>query len=685
MTCLFDLINKVVTQKVSVHSPKILESGYNPVALRINITSGAFLTSLLEKERGPIAKLLLDSRRVFVFAIFLTAVTEILSIAPILFMVNLFDRVISSRSVVTLISLTVLLFAVYAFDNSLEWVRRRLMTRFAMRLDWDIAIDVFDASFRRFAGLKPVNVQQIMGDVVELRNFFQGRLLIGVMEAPFAIVFAVIASFFHIWLSYFAFGALTTLMLLSYFKQRAATPLMRRANQSAAETNQMVAESLRHSETALALGMMGTIRNKWYKAHQDDLLLQAHGTEVGGLIGGAASVLTRSMPQLSMALMVYLSIMNEVTGGMAIGGMFLISKTMRPIQTMMNEWHKIIQVKLALERLERLLGQDEVWQDKMPLPAATGELEVVKLIAMPANKNRTLLTGIHFTLQPGTVLAIIGPSASGKTTLAKHLVGIMRPTSGVVRLDGADIADWIRAEHVPHLGYVPQDVMVLEGSVAENIARMGTVNSQEVVRAAQLVGLHRTILSFPNGYETQIGPGGYVLTGGQKQRLLIARALYGNPKLVVMDEPSSSLDMAAEQALIETIKTLRNQNTTVVLTTHRPNLVAISDYLLVLENGYQTAFGPTKELGENAARLANQKALSQTPASSTTPSKTTTALSPEPPPVTPVLLKKTAVPEAKRRLNATGKPKKAPTHSSIPSTEKKAIKVESKITAEEAS
>lgn len=576
------------------------------MAIRINITSGAFLSSLLEKERGPIARLLLNSRRTFMFAMFLTTITEILSIAPILYMMNLFDRVLSSRSGVTLISLTVLLLVVYAFSESMEWVRKRLLLRFAMRLDWDLAIDVFNASFRRFAGHKQINVQQIMGDLVDLRKFFQGNSLITVMEVPFSAVFALISLLFHVWLAIFAFSALALMVVLAFFKQRAATPLMRAANQSAAETDRMVAESLRHSETALALGMMPTIRNKWYEAHQTDLLLQANGSEVSGLIGGFASLLTRAMPQLSMGLMVYLAIIGEVTGGMAIAGMFLISKTMRPIQTMMNDWQKIVKARLAMERLERLLAQDEIWQEKMPLPPARGELEVNKLIAMTPNKSRPLLSGINFSLHPGQVLAIIGPSAAGKTTLAKHLVGILRPLTGSVRLDGANVADWLRSDSGPHLGYVPQEVMVLEGTVAANIARMGPVDAEAVVRAAELVDLHKTILTFPEGYETQLGDAGYPLTGGQKQRLLIARALYGDPKLVVMDEPSSSLDSAAEQALINTINTLRERKCTVVVTTHRPNLLAISDLILVLDNGNQTAFGPAKELGDAAQRQARR-------------------------------------------------------------------------------
>jgi PrtD family type I secretion system ABC transporter len=569
------------------------------MALNINITSGAFLASLFDKKHGPIAQILVDSRRVFYFGFFLTAITEILSIAPIIYMMNLFDRVLTSRSVTTLISITVLLLAVYVFSNSLEWMRRRLLTRFAMRLDWDTSIDVFNASFRKFAGHQRVNIQQIMGDSVELRKFFQGNTFLAIMQAPFSLLFATIAYFFHPWLCYFAFGCLAIMVLLAFLKQRAATPIMRAANQIAAENDRKVGESLRHSETALALGMMPNIRNRWYDSHKSDLLVQANAAEASGLIGTLSSLLTRALPQLSMGLMIYLAITGEVTGGMAIAGMFLISKTMRPIQTLMNEWQKLVRAKLALERLEKLLADDETWREKMPLPAPKGELDVSKVYAVTGNKN-AILSGINFSLQPGQVLAIVGPSAAGKTTLVKHIVGISRPTSGSIRLDGAEICDWIRSDDCPNIGYVPQETLLLEGSVAENIARMGEVDSDAVIRAAQLVGMHKTILAFPDGYDTDLGGSGFRITGGQRQRLLIARALYKRPRLIVMDEPSSSLDAQSEKRLMQTIDRLRELKCTVVLTSHKPALVAKADMVLALSKGVQTGFGLADEMAQQA-------------------------------------------------------------------------------------
>ncbi len=574
------------------------------MALSINIGNGAFLSTLLNKDHGPITQIVLNSRKTIYFAFFLTAIAEILSFAPIIYMMNLFDRVLSSRSTTTLISLTVLLLAAYVFTNAVEWLRRRLLVRFAMRMDWDTSINVFDASFRKFAGRKSINVQQIMGDMVELRSFFQGQAFLCLLQVPFALIFALLAYLFHPWLCYFAFACLTILTVLAYLKQRAATPLMRAANSVSAENDRKVSESLRHSETALALGMMSNIRNRWYESHETDLMVQANATEASGLLGGLAALLTRALPQLSIGLMIFLAIKGEVTGGMAIAGMFLISRTMRPVQGLMNEWHKIVRAKLAMERLEELLAEDIAWQERMPLPEPIGELSVNGLYALTPDRSRTILSGIKFAVEPGQVLAIVGPSAAGKTTLVKHLVGILSPTTGDVRLDGVNVGEWVRSNDCPNIGYVPQETMLLEGTVSENIARMGEVNPDAVVSAAKMAGIHKTILGYPKGYETPVGENGHPVTGGERQRLLIARAYYGDPSLLVMDEPSSSLDAQSEKQLIQTIDLLRDRGKTVILTSHKPTLVSTADLVLVLDGGIQSGFGPANELAQQAKKQA---------------------------------------------------------------------------------
>ena len=570
--------------------------------MAINQSSGLAFEELLNKDRGVIAGLLYDCRRVFILAFVFSAVMQVVSLAPIVYMMNLFDRVMTSRSVITLVSLTAILVVAYLFGNAVSWLRERLMLRLALRLDWELSPKVFDAAFRRFAGRQRVNSQVIMSDLIAVRKFFVGPAFLMVINVPFALLFVGACALIHPWLAIFAIINTVLMVVVAVLKARAITPLIKEATAAAAETNRSVAEVLRHSETAMALGMQATIRKKWFARHQTDLVLEANGAEAAGLLGTFSSFVTAAMPRLAMGLMVFLAIRGDVSAGITIGAMFLMQHTVGPMQALVNQWPQLVKIRTSVERLEALIEDDKAWKDRMTLPPPKGQLSVEQLTAMAPRGKRAILSNINFSLEPGQVLAVVGPSAAGKSTLARHLVGILQANEGAVRLDGADLYDWMRSDDVPNLGYVPQDLMVLEGTVAENISRLQEVDPIAVVRAAELIDLHKTILGFPDGYNTVLGDGSFMLTGGQKQSLIIARALYGDPKLVVMDEPSSSLDAVSESALLRLLRILRNNNITVVVTTHRPNLVAASDMVLVLDKGAQVQFGATKDIGSAVVR-----------------------------------------------------------------------------------
>lgn len=596
--------------------------------MAINLASGKAFASLLDKERGVIASLLFECRRVFLLAFFLSAVMQVISLAPIVYMMNLFDRVMTSRSVITLVSLTIILIAAYLFGNSVRWLRERLLIRLALRLDWELSPKVFDAAFRRLAGKQKVNVQFIMGDLVAVRKFFMGPAFLMVINAPYALFFVGICGLIHPWLAIFALVNTLLMAVVAVMKARAITPMIKEASAAAAETNRSVAEALRHSETAMALGMQSTIRKKWFARHQTDLVLEANGAEAAGLLGTFSALITSAMPRLAMGLMVFLAIRGEISAGMTIGALFLIERTVGPMQALVNQWPQVVKIRTSVERLETLISDDKSWKTRMSLPLPKGQLTVDQLTTTAPRGKKIVLNNINFSLQPGQVLAVVGPSAAGKSTLARHLVGILQANEGAVRLDGADLHDWMRSDDVPNLGYVPQDIMVLEGTVAENISRLQDVDPVAVVRAAELIDLHKTILSFPDGYNTMLGDGSFTLTGGQKQRLIIARALYGDPKLIVMDEPSSSLDADSEAALLRLLRILRNNNITVVVTTHRPNLVAASDMVLVLDNGTQAQFGATKEIGKAVMKTMTGGAEAAAPPNEAKPVPAPAALHP---------------------------------------------------------
>lgn len=565
-------------------------------------------------ERPKAEQLLMlmkQCKKAFLFVTGATLIVEVLSVAPILYMMNMFDRVMASRSEMTMISLTVIILATYAFWSALEWLRARMLVRVSMRIDWDLASAVYDASFRRYIGRKQVNVHQVLGDLLVLRQFLTGSSLLAVISAPFAVVFIAMGAFFHPYLAIFSAVATAMLFLATYITNKATTPLLKSAGDAQVESNRLAAQNLRLAETTLGLGMQDTLRKRWYKAHQGFLGLQANASEAAGVLGNLSGFLMKAFPSLQLALGVWLAIEGLITGGMVMAASFLISKSIAPLQKVLGSWKEIASAKQAYARLDELLIDDLAWADKLELPAPVGKLDVIDMTVTPPGAAAPVLHNLNFSLVPGDALAVIGASASGKSTLTRMLIGLWPADTGHVRLDGAEIHDWARSGLGAHVGYLPQDVEFFEGTVAENIARMGAVESDKVIAAAKLAGVHDTILTFPQGYETRLSETGHALTGGQRQRLGLARAMYGLPNYLVLDEPNASLDDASERQLIQTIAAYRQAGKTVVFTTHRPALLAAATKLLVLAGGKQTTFGPAQEILSRTTAVAKAAAQQQ--------------------------------------------------------------------------
>jgi PrtD family type I secretion system ABC transporter len=526
----------------------------------------------------------------------LTVLVDALSLAPIIYMMSTFDRVISSRSVVTLVSLTVIILAVYIFWSAMEWIRMRLLVSLSLRIDWDLGAKVFDASFRRHVGRKNVNVQQMLGDLVSLRHFFTGAPILAVMDAPFALVFIIIGGIFHPYLAIFAAVATILMLVAAYATQRISGPILKEANDAKDEASRVASESVRQAESTLALGMMPAIRQRWYKEHRKFLLNQVNASEAAGLTGGISGFLQKAMPSLQMGLGAFLAINNLITGGMVMAATMLISKSISPIQKLIGSWQDIVAARQAFDRLNELLAQDFQRQARMKLPPVLGKLTVIGATAVPPGSKKAVVANINFAANPGEAIAIVGPSASGKTSLVRMLMGIWSPVSGSVRLDGVEISDWDHEELGPQIGYVPQDIEFYDGTVAENIARFGEVDADKVVQAAKIIGMHEVILSFPEGYDTKLGVTGFALSGGQRQRIAIARAVYKFPKYLVMDEPNANLDEVGEAILVQAIQFLKSHGATIIITTHRPRLVGAVEKLLVMREGVQVGFGPAEEM-----------------------------------------------------------------------------------------
>jgi ATP-binding cassette subfamily C exporter for protease/lipase/ATP-binding cassette subfamily C protein EexD len=349
--------------------------------------------------------------------------------------------------------------------------------------------------------------------------------------------------------------------------------------------------------------MLPAIRQRWYKKHRTFLMQQVAASESAGITGGISGFLQKALPSLQMALGAWLAMNNLITGGMVMAASMLISKSVSPIQRLIVNWKDIVSARQSYERLNELLREDIQREEHMKLPAAEGHLTVEKAASVPPGGRNPVLVNIDFAIQPGEAMAIVGPIAAGKTSLVRMLVGIWKPAAGHVRLDGVEISDWDHAELGPQIGYVPQDIELYEGSIAQNIARLNEPDPEQVIEAARMIGIHEEILSFPEGYDTKLGSTGFALSGGQRQRVAIARAFYGMPKYIVMDEPNANLDEVGEGQLAEAIERFKAQGSTVVITSHRPRLVSIVDKLLVLRNGQQVGFGPAKAMLESVRNM----------------------------------------------------------------------------------
>ena len=546
--------------------------------------------------KKPIESVLHQCRRAFYFAFGVTAIIDILGIIPMLYMMNVMDRAISAKSMATLISLTLLVIAVYIFWSAIEWIRSRLLVRLSLRIDWDLSSDIFDASFRRYVGRKNVNVHQLLGDLTTLRQFLTGQGILTLMDAPFGIIFIIVGALFHPYLAIFAIVASILMLVATYFTQKVTTPILKVANDANAEAARVASNSLRQAEATLALGMMGAVRQRWYNQHRQYLQNQVNASEASGLMGGFSGFLTKALPSIQMALGAFLAMEGLITGGMVMAASMLISKAVGPIQKLMGGWKEIISARQAYDRLNALLESDIKRESHMQLPPATGKLQVSKAAAVPPGHNKAVLADIDFKVEPGEAIAVVGPSAAGKTCLVRMLIGVWKPASGSVRLDSVEISDWNHDEIGPQMGYVPQEIEFFEGTVAENIARLGPIDPDKVVEAAQLIGMHDIILSFPQGYDTELGETGFALSGGQRQRLAIARAFYGTPKYIVMDEPNANLDELGESVLAQAVDALKKKGCAIIITTHRPRLVSVVNNLLVLRAGRQVGFGPADDM-----------------------------------------------------------------------------------------
>ncbi len=551
-------------------------------------------------------------RRVFLFSL----VAGLLVLAPSVYMLEVYDRVVNSRSHMTLWMLTLVVLAAYAVMEFLEWVRSEMLHEVGHEVDKAVSPRLFQLMFDANLKRLPGGSLQPMNDWRTVREFLPSPFVLALMEVPVAVVFLVLVYMISPVLGWVTLASAVLQVAVAWLTERSTQPPLTEANRNAHAANHYADSSLRNAEVIEAMGMLRDIHARWIARQREFLGLQAEASRAAGGFQALSKMIQLVLSSALLGLSAWLLLKNQLNGGpgMMIVASIIGGRVLTPLVQMVTQWRLVVTARDAWGRLAVLLSAMPQRDPLMPLPAPRGALVVEQLLAgapaLPGQPPQPILKGVQFALQPGEVLAVIGPSASGKTTLARVMLGLWPATAGKVRLDGADVHTWDKAELGPHLGYLPQGVELFEGTLAENIARFGEPDPARLEAAAALAGLQDLVSGLAQAWDTQVGRDGQVLSGGQRQRVALARALYGDPALVVLDEPNSSLDEAGDAALNEALRALKARGATVVVMTHRSSVLGVCDKILLLVDGAQQVFGPRDEVLA-AMKQAQEKTAAQ--------------------------------------------------------------------------
>lgn len=556
--------------------------------------------------QNEVAQVLASFRKTFRNIGVFSAVINMLMLMPAIYMLQLYDSVLTSRNEMTLLMLTLIMLGAYVFMGALEFVRSFVLIRVGAQLDMKLNKRVYTAAFEQSLKQGDGNAGQALKDLTNLRQFLTGNALFAFFDAPWFPIYLFVIFMFHPGLGVFALCGTAILISLAYINEKVSHKPLADANSMAIASTNIASNNLRNAEVIEAMGMLPNIQSRWYKLHSRFLNLQAEASEKAGVMTALSKSFTVALQSLMLGLGALLVLDNSITPGMMIAGSILLGRAIAPVQLLISVWKQIGNTRSAYERLTKLLEQNPARGSSMTLPKPNGAIAVENVMAIPPGGKVPVIKGLSFSLTAGEVLGIIGPSGSGKSTLARLLVGVWPATAGKVRLDGADIYLWNKDELGPHIGYLPQDIELFAGTVSENIARFGEINADKVILAAKRAGVHEMILNMPEGYDTPLGDGGAGLSGGQKQRLGLARAMYDDPSLIVLDEPNSNLDDVGEQALLAALTDLRKRGKTIVLITHRTSIISVTNKLLLLQDGIAKMFGPTNQVIEKLTKQQQQ-------------------------------------------------------------------------------
>ncbi|APZ53062.1 type I secretion system permease/ATPase [Salipiger abyssi] len=554
-----------------------------------------------------------QSRAYYWFVAIFSFFVNLLMLTGPLYMLQVYDRVLGSRSEATLLALSVLVAFLYGMMGILDYARGRVMARVAARFQAAMDVRVFDAVMRRSA-VKPDELAATgLRDLESVQRLMSSPVLMAMFDIPWTPLFIAGIFIFHPWLGYLALAGGVVLVIITGFNQLFSRKPTLKSNRALLRAEHTSEQIRNEAEMVQSLGMREEAFQRWHKARSSSLKGQIGTTDIVGTFTVVTKTFRLFLQSAMLGLGAYLVLQGELTAGAMIAGSILMGRALAPIELAIGQWPMVTRARKGWESLSQLLSEIPPEEQRLPLPKPRAQLEVTQLTVVPPGEHQAALRLVSFGLTPGQALGVIGPSGAGKSTLARALTGVWRPAGGKIRLDGASIEQYGQALG-KHIGYLPQRVTLFDGTIAENIARLSeTPDPELIVEAAKKAAAHDMILKLPNGYDTRVSATGGRLSGGQLQRIGLARAMYGDPVILVLDEPNSNLDNEGSEAVNQAIRRMKEQGKAVIIMAHRPAAIRECDVLLMLEHGARAAFGPKDEVLRSMVKNHEQLAQNAGP------------------------------------------------------------------------
>ena len=543
-------------------------------------------------NRNELSRILWKFRYEFVVAGVFSMVANLLMLTPTKYMLQVYDRVMLSQNMGTLMAVSLITLFFFGVLTFAEWSRSKLLVSSGVRMDELLSKRLFHASYDAYLNPAVKNPSRAFNDLTEVRQFLTGNGIFAFFDAPWAPIYIAVLFMLHPWLGVMAIGFAAVQASLAWWGSNASKPAQAVASKSQQDAGSYLQSKFRNAEVIESMGMLSHLYRRWAEQNTRAMGHALNAQEVSGRVVAWSKFIRYTQQSLALGGGALLVIQGELSPGAMIAANVLMTRALAPIDLMVGTWPGFLSAKEAFVRLRNLLEAHPLRVKNELSIVPKGDVVLKEVVASAPGRKEPILKGISALMPAGTVTVVLGASGSGKSTLARVLLGIWPHEKGDVLLDGEPILKWDRMGLGPHIGYLPQDIELFDGTIAENIARAGQVVSEKVIAAAEASGLHQMILRFPKGYDTPMGEAGSLLSGGQRQRIGLARALYGEPALVVLDEPNANLDDEGEAALVRAVQVMKSKGKTVVLISHRPGIVGVADRLLILHQGTVQASGP---------------------------------------------------------------------------------------------